>query len=273
MDKINIRNLEIFAKHGVYPEENTLGQKFVISAVLYSDLRAAGKSDDLHKSIDYGSICYIIKSFVENNTFKLIEAVAENLAEVLFAECPGLEKVWIEIKKPWAPVAMHLETVSVEIERARHRAYIAIGSNVGDREAYLRFAVMELDKARGVRITRVSQLMNTAPYGYTEQDDFLNGCLKIETLLTPHELLSLLQDIENRAGRERTVRWGPRTLDLDIILYDDLVMSDEKLRIPHAQAHLRDFVLVPLNEIAPNVLHPVFNKTISELLDELKIEA
>jgi len=119
---------------------------------------------------------------------------------------------------------------------------------------------------------RTSKLINTAPYGYKEQGDFLNGCLELDTLLEPLELLDLLIDIENQTGRIRDVHWGPRTLDLDILLYDDLVMSCDRLRIPHYEMHKRDFVLIPMNQIAPDALHPVLNKTVSELLSELKVE-
>ena len=269
MDKISIKNLEVFAKHGVYTEEKALGQKFIISVVLYTDLSRAGKSDSLENSIDYGKICALIKSFVEKNIFNLIETVAENLAEKLLVENALLQKVHIEVKKPWAPVAMHLETISIEIERGRHKAYIALGSNMGDRRGYLNFAVEELSKARACRVVNGSQVIDTAPYGYTEQNNYLNACIELETFLSPHELLELLQDIEKRAGRERTVRWGPRTLDLDIIFYDDLLLSDDLLRIPHSDAHQRDFVLIPLNEIAPNYLHPIYKKTVAELLEEL----
>ena len=270
MDCIKIKNLEVFARHGVYSEERSLGQKFIVSAALYADLRTAGRSDELEESIDYGKICHSIKNIVEKETFKLIEAVAENLAERLLMENPALEKVWIEIKKPWAPVVMHLETVSVDIERSRHLAYIALGSNMGDREGHLRFAVGELENASGCRVVKVSGFANTQPYGNTDQDEFLNGCLELETLLSPHELLDLLHEIENQAGRVRNEHWGPRTLDLDIVYYDDLIMSDDSLRIPHAETHKRDFVLQPLIEIAPSKLHPILSKTASEMLSDLE---
>ena len=270
MDKINIKNLQVFARHGVLPEEKALGQKFLVSAALYLDTRNAGMSDDIAKTLDYAETCRVIKDFVGNNTFCLIESVAERLAALLLAENPALQRVWLEVKKPWAPVAIPLEAVSVEIERSRHVVFVALGSNMGDRGAHLSFAVGELEKAQGCRVLSVSGFIETAPYGYTEQDDFLNGCLKLETLLTPHELLESLHDIEEKAGRVRDVRWGPRTLDLDIVFYDDIIMSDDVLRIPHAQAHKRAFVLAPLKEIAPNMLHPVLGKTVSELLEELE---
>jgi len=270
VDRINIKNLEVIARHGVLPEEKIIGQKFLISATLYMDLRSAGLSDDLTKTLDYAEICCYIKDFIENNKFNLIETVAERLAAMLLIENPPLHGIWLEVKKPWAPIAIPLETVSVEIERSRHTAFIALGSNMGDREAHLDFAISELGKVQGCRVLDISSFINTAPYGYIEQGDFLNGCIKLETLLTPFELLRLLHDIENKSGRVRDVRWGPRTLDLDIIFYDDIVISDETLRIPHIEAYKRGFVLIPLNEIAPNLLHPVLKKTVAELLDDLK---
>ena len=270
MDKINIRNLEVFARHGVLPGEKVTGQKFLISASLYMYLRNAGMTDDLSKTIDYSEICHVIKAFIEDNAFSLIETVAERLAEKLLMENLSLQKIWLEIKKPWAPVAVPLETVSVEIERSRHIAFIALGSNIGDKKGYLNFAVDELNKTGSCRILSVSNFITTAPYGYTQQDGFLNGCLEMETLLTPHELLRLLLEIENKAGRVRDLRWGPRTLDLDIIFYDDITISDSILRIPHVEAHKREFVLAPLCEVAPYLMHPILKQTVSELLDELE---
>ena len=270
MDKINIKNLEIFARHGILPEENTVSQKFIISASLYMDLREAGISDDLGKTLDYAEICDVIKRFFEDSSFCLIETAAEKLAEILLSENPQLRKIWLEVKKPWAPITIPVETVSVEIERSKHTAYIALGSNMGNKSAHLDFAVSELGKAEGCRVVSVSSYISTKPLGNIEQDDFLNGCLELETLLAPHELLKLLLNIEEKAGRVRDIRWGPRTLDLDIIFYDDLVISDDMLRIPHSQAHLRHFVLAPLCEIAPYLLHPVIHKTVAELLDELE---
>ena len=104
----------------------------------------------------------------------------------------------------------------------------------------------------------------------TDQDEFLNGALKMETLLTPHELLELLHRIEQEAGRKRIRRWGPRTLDLDIIFYDDLVAEMDALCIPHVEMHKRAFVLEPLHEIAPYKRHPVYGKTVREMLEDLR---
>ena len=273
MDKIHIKNLEVFARHGVFPEENVLGQKFVVSAVLYTSTREAGRADDLAKSIHYGEVGRFITEFMEQNTFQLLETAAERLAEELLLNTERLEKIRLEIKKPWAPVGLPLETVSVEIERGWHTAYIALGSNLGDKEANLRLGVEALRATKGCQVLAVSDFLVTEPYGGVEQDDFLNGAMKIRTLLTPHELLERLHEIEREAKRERVVRWGPRTLDLDILLYDDLILDGEELHIPHIEMYKRDFVLRPLCQIAPYVRHPVYNRTAAELLAALEAGA
>lgn len=270
MDKIKIQELEVFANHGVFPEENALGQKFVVSAVLYTDTREAGWTDDLTASIHYGEVSQLIREFLEERTYKLLESVAEQLAFKMLWEIPRLRKVCLEIQKPWAPVHLPLKTVSVEIERGWHRAYIALGSNMGDKDAYLHRGVEELEKTEGCRVTKVSDFITTAPYGYLEQDDFLNACLELDTLLTPAELLEQIHRIEQEAKRERKVHWGPRTLDLDIILYDDLILDSEELTIPHQEMQKRDFVLRPLNQIAPWLRHPLLHKTVAQLLQELE---
>ena len=270
MDQIRIENLEVFANHGVFPEENVLGQKFLISAVLYTDTRRAGKTDDLTSSIHYGEGSQFINSYMRKHTYKLIERAAECLAEELLKSTAHLEKIELEVKKPWAPVGLPVEYVSVKIVRQWHTAYIALGSNMGDKEEYLNTAVRMLDGAEGCRVVRKSTWLVTPPYGMTEQDDFLNGCLELRTLLSPAELLEEMHKIEQNAGRERSIHWGPRTLDLDIIFYDDLIMETETLCIPHVEMHKRDFVLRPLHEIAPYKHHPGNGKTVRELLEEIQ---
>lgn len=265
MDKIKIHNLEIFAHHGVYPEENALGQKFVISAVLYTVTRKAGVTDELEYSVNYGEVSHFIKKFVEDHTWKLLESVVEHLAQELLLEFPLLDHVELEIKKPWAPIGLPLETVSVEISRGWHTAYIALGSNMGDTKGYLDMAVRMLRERRDCQVTKVSDYLVTKPYGGVEQDDFLNGALELRTMLEPEELLEALHEIERAANRERKIHWGPRTLDLDILLYDDLILDTPDLHIPHVEMHMRDFVLIPLAQIAPWKRHPLTGKTVEEM--------
>lgn len=269
-DEIHIENLEFYAHHGVFPEETRLGQKFVVSLTMYVNTRAAGKKDDLELSVDYGAVSHFITEYMQKNTFKLIEAAAEHLAEELLCTYPLVKGVELELKKPWAPIGLPVKEVSVKISRCWHKAYLGLGSNLGDKKAYLDQAVESLGEDQSCRVKKVSGYLVTEPYGGVEQDDFLNACLQLETLLTPEELLERLHQIEQAAHRERVIHWGPRTLDLDILMYDDLIMDSEDLTIPHVEMHMRDFVLKPLKEIAPNLRHPVYHKTVSQLLQELK---
>ncbi|MDY3250472.1 MAG: 2-amino-4-hydroxy-6-hydroxymethyldihydropteridine diphosphokinase, partial [Candidatus Choladocola sp.] len=259
----------VFAKHGVFPEENVLGQKFVLSAILYTDTRKSGLTDSLEDSTHYGEVSHFMKAFVEGHTFRLLESVAEQLTQELLLSFPLIRKVDLEIKKPWAPIGLPLDTVSVRIVREWHTAYIALGSNMGEKKAYLDMAVQRLDEHRCCRVVKVADYINTSPYGGVEQDDFLNSALELQTLLTPEELLDLLHEIEQDAGRKRLIHWGPRTLDLDILLYDQLVLDTEDLHIPHIDMQNRDFVLIPLAQIAAYRRHPVLNRTIGELKDHL----
>ncbi len=269
MDKIKIIDLEVFAKHGVFQEEQVLGQKFLVSAVLYTDTRAAGISDDLEQSINYGSVSAHITKFLQENTFQLIETVAEKLAENLLLHIKGLEKVQIEIKKPWAPVGLPLKTVAVEIIRGWQEAYIAFGSNMGDKMQYIQQAIEGLKAHPCIQVERVSSIIETEPYGGVEQDCFLNGCMKIRTLLPPLELLDVMQRLEQEAHRKRVIHWGPRTLDLDLLFYDRLVMDSERLNLPHPEIPKRTFVLEPMVEIAPYYRHPITGQTMKELLEAL----
>ena len=269
MDEIRIRNLEIFANHGVFPEENKLGQKFVVSCTLYLDTRKAGKGDRLEDSVHYGLVAQLIKKEMESHTFALVERIAEHLADVILDFDEKIREVEIEVKKPWAPVGLPLEDVSVTIRRKWHEVYVAFGSNIGERARYIEQAIASLKEQKDCRILKVSAIMETEPYGVTEQDKFLNGALKMETKLTPQELLTVLHQIEADAKRERKIHWGPRTLDLDILLYDDMILQEDDLCIPHVDMQNRVFVLGPMAEIAPYKRHPVYGLTMKEMLEHL----
>ena len=249
LDKIEIKELEVFANHGVYPEENVLGQKFVISATLFTRTRLAGLTDELSASINYGEVSHMITDFTRKHTYKLLESLAENLAEMLLCSLSGLEKITLKIEKPWAPVGLPLKTVSVEITRKWHTAYIAFGSNMGDKKMYIDNGIRGLAETKGCRIEAISDYLITEPYGVTDQDEFLNGVLKMRTLLPPGELLVRLHQLE--------------------LFYDQEIIDMPDLHIPHIDLHNRDFVLVPMNQIAPYLRHPVLNQTISQLLDSL----
>lgn len=270
MDKIKIQELEIYAYHGVYPEENEKGQPFFVNAVLYTDTRKAGQKDELECSTNYGEVCHFIHDHLTGQVFKLIETAAETTAEGLLLRYPLIKKVVLEVRKPQAPIGLPFSSVSIEIERGWHTCYIAFGSNLGDRRQHIENALSSLRKNPRIRAGRVSDVITTKPYGGVEQGDFLNGALEAETLYTPRELLDFLHETEAAEQRERNVRWGPRTLDLDILFYDKEIYEDSRLVIPHRDMHNRDFVLRPMSQIAPNFRHPLLHKTMEELWEELQ---
>jgi 2-amino-4-hydroxy-6-hydroxymethyldihydropteridine diphosphokinase len=151
-----------------------------------------------------------------------------------------------------------------------HIAYIGIGSNVGDKLHHCERAISEILKIDRHKLIAKSSLFKTQPIGYTSQDWFVNGVIKIETDLEAPELLRTLKTIESQLGRTEILHWGPRTIDLDILFFDDAEIYTEELQIPHPLIQDRQFVLVPLAEIDRNLIHPVLKKPIQELLNNCK---
>ena len=151
-----------------------------------------------------------------------------------------------------------------------HVAYIGFGSNIGDRFAHIQNAIHALAKTEGITLQKISSVYKTDPVGYAAQAEFLNGAAAIQTSLPPLALLHALKDIETAIGRQHRLRWGPREIDLDILIYGDVCLQTEELVIPHPEMHRRRFVLVPLAEIAPDLVHPVFQETIHALLENLE---
>ena len=270
MDKIYLKNVEIFANHGVFKEEKTLGQKFILDLELSLNLEEAGKTGDLTKSVHYGELCHGIEKVFIGESYDLIETAAEKVAEYTLLTYPIVNNVKVTLKKPWAPIGRHLDYAAVEIERGWHEAYLSIGSNIGDKNENLKVAIDKIDSTQDIIVEKISSFIVTEPWGYENQEEFLNGALKIKTILSPKELMNKLLTIEEEMKRERIIKWGPRIIDLDIIFYDDLISEDEYVILPHPRMEEREFVLKPLCEIAPNKIHPVLNKRVFRLLEELK---
>lgn len=270
LDQIKIENLKIFARHGVLAHENCTGQNFFVNAVLYLDTWQAGVTDSLDDSVDYGAVCELIRQTMTAQVYQLIETVAQNIANAVLLTYPAIQAVEIEVRKPDAPVPMEFESISVKIFRTWHTAVVALGSNLGDSQAYLDNAVRTLQACSHIRNVRQSGWIVTKPYGYTEQPDFLNGAVILETLDAPMQLLQIMQEIENQAGRTREIHWGARTLDLDLIFYDDLILKHPALTVPHPDMQNREFVLKPVAELAPDYVHPVLRETVQGLLKNLE---
>lgn len=269
MDKIHIKDLEIIGFHGAIPEEKVLGQKFVLSFELDVDLRQAGKNDDLTKTVHYGELAQKVEEEFTKTSYDLIEKAAEEICEFVLLNYPLVKKVKLLLKKPWAPTRKHVEYVAVEIERKWNKVYIAAGSNLGDKEETLKEAIDKIDKRKDCVVTKVSNFYTTDPVGYEDQDQFVNCVFEINTLQTPSELMDTLLEVEKDFKRERIIRWGPRTLDLDIIFYDDIISYDEHILIPHPRAHERQFVMKPMCDINPYYVHPIYRKRVMDISSEL----
>lgn len=151
-----------------------------------------------------------------------------------------------------------------------HIAYIALGSNFGNRLNNLRNALGQLLENESVDLISASSIYESLPFGNHKQQNFYNAAIKIRTSLSHTELFYLLKKIELKTGRKLREHWGPREIDLDIIFFDDLILSDDVLTLPHKGIHLRDFVLMPLVEIDRNLIHPLLKISVSELLNRVK---
>lgn len=145
-------------------------------------------------------------------------------------------------------------------------AYLGLGSNVGERLEQLESAIKILDNVEGVQVSQISSVYETEPVGYVDQPNFLNLCVEVKTELTPQQLLQQCFYTEQQLHRVRDIRWGPRTLDVDILLYEDEIIEEENLIVPHQRMRERSFVLTPLNDIAADVVEPRTQLSISELV-------
>jgi 2-amino-4-hydroxy-6-hydroxymethyldihydropteridine diphosphokinase len=151
-----------------------------------------------------------------------------------------------------------------------HTIFLALGSNVGDKVSNLEQAILLLEKH--VSDIKKAQLYQTKPVGYEQQDNFVNTAVAGQTDLTPEELFLFVKEIEKQVGRIERFRWGPREIDIDILFYDDLILKNETLQIPHPRLHERDFVVRPLMDLAPQLRHPILQQTIAELWNLFPLE-
>jgi dihydroneopterin aldolase/2-amino-4-hydroxy-6-hydroxymethyldihydropteridine diphosphokinase len=259
-DRIDITGLVVTTVVGALTHEREQRQPVRIDLSLHVDLRDAGRTDELADTANYGDVTERVADAVREAKDVLLERLAERVAEVAVG-FDRVEGVDVTITKVRPPVPEVVDTTSVRIHRRRadfgqqtrraHTAIVALGSNLGDREAYLRLAMSRLGE-----VVAASQVFETDPVGPEGQGAYLNMVAVVRTWLDPYGFIRRCQQIESEAMRQRTVRWGPRTLDVDLLFYDDVTIDDPELTVPHPRVAERRFVLAPLSEVAPDRCPP-----------------
>ena len=293
LDQISVEGIRVQGHHGVLATERETGQLFLADVVAHVNVRAAASTDELARTVNYSDIADRVAEVLAGDPSDLLESVAERCARVVL-EMSGVECVDIAIHKPQAPLHVEFADVVLRIRRDLHsgtlwadkrigssagsshnpldaptarqpfderplqpvKAWIALGGNIGSVEPTLRAAVRLLDRTSGIHVEATSALVRSAAVGGPVQPDYYNAVVLVETALAPRELLHACQGVEVVHGRERTVENGPRTLDVDIVSYGDLVGDEGDLTLPHPRAHERAFVLVPVADIDADAVLP-----------------
>ena len=270
MDKIVVKELEVFANHGVLDAEKTLGQKFLVSLELGLEIAEAALSDDLEKTADYADVCDFVAHLMKQGSYNLIETCAEKIASGILGKYSIVSEVRVTIEKPHAPIMHGLGCVAVVLSRKKETCYIALGSNLGEREKTLSRAIAEMSNWQGFWLKKQSSFHETKPVSHIPQGNYLNAVICAQTTFPPKILMEKLLDLETGLGRQRPgIPMGPRTIDLDLLFYGDLISDDLFVTLPHPRLHERLFVLEPFCEINPMFLHPVQRKRILELRNGL----
>jgi dihydroneopterin aldolase/2-amino-4-hydroxy-6-hydroxymethyldihydropteridine diphosphokinase len=253
-DRITLTGLTARGRHGVMPEERRNGQDFVVDVALHVDVATAAATDDIADTVHYGLLARAVLDVVEGEPCDLIETLAERIAEVCLAP-PLVQAADVTVHKPQAPVGVPFTDVSVRVSRSARRsrqAVLALGANLGDRAATLQGAVRALAAQPQLRVVDVSAVYESDPVGGPEQPPYLNAVVLAETTLAPEALLAAAHRVEAAYGRVRDVRWGARTLDVDLISLGDVTRSTPRLQLPHPRAQDRAFVLVPWLDVDPD---------------------
>ena len=252
MFTIELKGVKVFAYHGVNPEETRDGQYFYLDVTANTWTRGKDLADNLDNTVSYAQINKLLLRESTEHTFQLIESLAVHLADAILEAFAPIYSVRVTVNKPHAPMRGEFDNVSVTYEKKRaleHQVYLSLGSNLGKRQDYLQTACRLLDQHPCIELLSVSSFYETEPMGYLTQNSFLNCCVKLFTCLPPEELLQVTQSIEKRMKRVKTIVNGPRTIDLDILLFDRQQMNHPELTIPHPRMLDRRFVLIPLLEI------------------------
>lgn len=271
-DRIALTGLRVFGRHGVFDHERRDGQDFVVDVVLHvdsADITTAAATDDLTHTVDYGTLADRLAEVVAGEPVNLLETLAIRLADVCLAS-PLVLEAEVTVHKPQAPIAHQFSDVAVTVVRRASRAVLALGANLGDRMGALQRAVEMLDATPSVTVLEVSPVYETAPVG-PPQPDYLNAVVVVRTSLGSRALLDVAHEIEDELGRVRAERFGPRTVDVDVLDFGGERSDDPVLTLPHPRAHERAFVLVPWHDIDPAAEIPGRGR-IADLLDGVGVD-
>jgi len=265
IDRITLTGLTVRGRHGVFEHERRDGQDFVVDAVLHLDTRQAAAGDDLTATVHYGELAAALAAVVRGRPVDLIETLAARLVAVCLAD-PRVAAADVTVHKPAAPIPEEFTDVAVTVHRTGEEVRVplhapppdggapvvlALGSNLGDGAPTLGSAVAALAATPGLTVTAVSPVVRTEPVGGPEQPPYLNAVVLGVTALAPLELLAACVRVEQAHGRTRSVRWGPRTLDVDVVDYAGVVSRAAELTLPHPRAAQRAFVLAPWLAVDP----------------------
>lgn len=269
MDQIRILGIRGFGHHGVLPHEREFGQEFTVDVEIGANFTAAAATDDLTETVDYGALAALVNTVITGPPVNLIETLADRIAAEIVT-IKGVLEVTVTVHKPHAPMPVGVADVIVSrFRRAPAMAFLGLGSNEGDSVAILNTALQSLARTEGIAVTAVSSLYRTDPVGGPEQPDFVNAVVAVHTAKSPHELLAVCRSLELQAGRVRHERWGPRSLDVDIIDIVGRSVSEPDLEVPHPRSAVRGFVVVPMAEIAPDHRLGGVGSTVAELSEDL----
>ncbi|ATG52352.1 dihydroneopterin aldolase [Brachybacterium vulturis] len=261
LDRIEVTGIRAWGHHGVLEAETQLGQQFLADITLHLATGPAGRTDALSRTVNYAEVAHAVHEELTGGPHALVETLAERIAQRILTDTghPLVRRVGVRIHKPAAPVGLPVGDVTVSIQRdaAGVDAVLALGTNLGDRARHLHGALELLAGTDGIEVEWTAPVLETAPVGGpADQGAFLNSVIGVRTSLGPFGLLEAAQRAEHAARRERLVRWGPRTLDVDVITYGDWTSADEALVVPHPRAHLRAFVLAPWHAARPDAELP-----------------
>ncbi|MDD2457629.1 MAG: 2-amino-4-hydroxy-6-hydroxymethyldihydropteridine diphosphokinase [Eubacteriales bacterium] len=261
-DRIFIEGMTFVTHIGVLEHEKVHPQPVVVDLSLSVMPVQASRTDRLEQTISYAAAYERISQIIQTEQFGLVERLAGSIAQQLLLDHETLMAVTVTVRKPEAPLPGPFTSAGITITRVRGdfglmtQADLSLGTNLGDRLETLRQAVLHLSGHPEIELVRTSSVYETSPVGLLDQPDFLNLVVRIRTTLDPFSLISFCQSLETRFGRERLVRWGPRTLDIDLLTYGHLMTQSARLTVPHPRMQERMFVQIPLRELETGLVQP-----------------